>query len=138
MSTLATLVVVTVFNAIPFSGVAGQPVTGQRIVDFDATGRCVAGDYSVTVDWGDGTRESISVVKPIQHSPGHCSFSAQGSHTYPEAGLYSVSAEICPASGDPCLSPAIPGTATIISPPTPPAAAPEGAVQPRREPAPAP
>jgi len=112
--------VVTVESAIPFSGVEGQQITNQRVVNFDdagdAAGRCTVGNYTLQVDWGDGTGGALEIDKPIKIDPGTvpgtCSYGARGTHTYAQAGAYDVRATICPAGGT-CSTTPIPGTATI-------------------------
>ncbi|HEY3018792.1 MAG TPA: hypothetical protein VGJ32_01300 [Solirubrobacteraceae bacterium] len=112
--------VVTVQSAIPFSGVEGEEIDNQRVVNFDdagdAAGRCTVANYALQVDWGDGTTGALEIDKPIKINPGavpgECSYAARGTHTYERAGVYDVSATICPAGGA-CSTTPIPGTATI-------------------------
>src|ERR1051325_9031979 len=76
---------ITVFNAKSFSGEEGQALRAQRVVGFDEAGACAPGNYTVTVDWGDGSTSPISIPKAINSSPGNCSYDARGDHTYAHA-----------------------------------------------------
>ena len=112
--------VVTVQSAIPFSGVEGKEIANQRVVNFDdagdAAGRCTVANYTLQVDWGDGTTGTLQIDKPIKINPGvvpgECSYGARGTHTFARSGVYDVRATICPA-GATCTTTPIPGTATI-------------------------
>src|SRR5213592_3159133 len=86
---------VSVFNAKSFSGQEGQAIRGQSIVAFDDAGACAPANYTVTVDWGDGSTSPISIPKAVAASPGNCTYDARGDHTYAHAGQYSVNATIC-------------------------------------------
>jgi hypothetical protein len=58
-------------------------------VDADPTG--VVGDYSATIDWGDGTSSAGSVAADSKIAG---QFDVSGSHTYAEEGAYAVVATI--------------------------------------------
>src|SRR3954447_1399139 len=81
---------VTVFNAKSFSAQEGQQIRGQSIVGFDDAGACAPANYTVTVDWGDGSTSPIAIPKAIVSSPGNCSYDARGDHTYAHSGQFGV------------------------------------------------
>src|ERR1700745_2418523 len=81
---------ITVFNAKSFSGEEGQQIRGQSIVGFDDAGACAPSNYTVTVDWGDGSTSPISIPKALNSSPGNCSYDARGDHTYAHSGQFNV------------------------------------------------
>jgi uncharacterized protein (TIGR03118 family) len=64
-----------------------QPIIDNvvaRITDADPAG--AAGDYSATIDWGDGTTSSADGVV----ANGNGGFDVLGNHTYSQPGTYSV------------------------------------------------
>lgn len=92
----------TLTNALPsstFNPVEGKPFTLQYLGTFqDGDKFCNANDYTVAVNWGDGTPVSTYpagtgyvTVAPSSHSVAPCSFDAFGSHTYAEEGIYGPS-----------------------------------------------
>ena len=106
---------ITVFNAKSFSGEEGQAIRGQSVVGFDDAGACAPANYTVTVDWGDGSTSPISIPKAINSSPGNCSYDARGDHTYAHAGQYNVNATIC--LGATCTTTPTAGVANIAQAP---------------------
>jgi len=106
---------VTVFNAKSFSAQEGQQIRGQSIVGFDDAGACAPANYTVTVDWGDGSTSPIAIPKAIVSSPGNCSYDARGDHTYARTGQYSVTATIC--LGATCTTTPTAGVANISQAP---------------------
>ena len=106
---------VTVFNAKSFSAQEGQQIRGQSIVGFDDAGACAPANYTVTVDWGDGSTSPIAIPKAIVSSPGNCSYDARGDHTYARTGQYNVTATIC--LGATCTTTPTAGVANISEAP---------------------
>jgi PKD repeat protein len=76
---------------------AGSPFNGVVATFTDANTANVAGDFTATIDWGDGTTTAGIV------SGGAGSFTVSGSHTYASAGSYPVTVT---------LTDDAPGTAT--------------------------
>src|SRR3954471_1519168 len=106
---------ITVFNAKSFSAQEGQQVRGQSIVAFDDAGACAPANYTVSVDWGDGSTSPISIPKALNSSPGNCSYDARGDHTYAHSGQFSVTATIC--LGATCTTTPTAGVANISGAP---------------------
>src|SRR3954471_11640842 len=102
---------VQVANAKSLSAVQGEQIDPQRIVTFADAGVCAAGNYTVTIAWGDGSTSGASVVKALKSSPALCTYDAEGSHRYDSAGSFDVTATICHAAD--CVTTPVAGTATI-------------------------
>src|SRR5881398_2005770 len=81
---------IQVANAKPMTGVEGQEIAHQRVVSFDDAGARQPGAYAVTIDWGDGQTSAGQIVKALNASPSLCSYDAEGSHTYTQAGAFPV------------------------------------------------
>ncbi len=86
----------------PAPQVAGQAFTDLPVALFsDADPGAIAGDYTVSIDWGDGTAPSSGRVI----SPGHVGpFEVVGSHTYaegsPAGSPYRVTVQIADVDGE--------------------------------------
>jgi VCBS repeat-containing protein len=93
----------------PFSATAGQSFSSNAILTFsDQNTNAPAGDYSVQVDWGDGTNSAGSA------SGSAGVLSAGGTHTYTAAGSYPVSITVTDAGGSQVSG----STTATVSPPT--------------------
>jgi hypothetical protein len=102
---LGTAMVLTPFTGMAFSG----PVARFTDADPDAA----AGDYTVTVVWGDGKTSAGTVT-----ANGAGGFTVSGSHTYAADGVFSVAVTVSTAN-DPGSSPAtISSTADVGGPAT--------------------
>jgi hypothetical protein len=75
------------------SATEGHGFTGQ-VATFSDTDTQAASAYAATIHWGDGATSSGTVS---QTAPGHYAVSA--SHTYAEAGSYSVAVKISDTDG---------------------------------------
>jgi hypothetical protein len=84
-------------SPVTFTTVSGSPFSGAVATFTDANTANVAGDFTATIDWGDGTTTSGIA------SGGAGSFTVSGSHTYASAGSYPVTVT---------LTDDAPGTAT--------------------------
>lgn len=84
-------------SPVTFTPQAGSPFTGVVATFTDANTANTAGDFTATIDWGDGTT-TAGVV-----SGGGGTFTVSGTHTYASAGSYPVLVT---------LSDDAPGTAT--------------------------
>ncbi len=74
-----------------FSSQEGIPIFFGVLAQFsDPNTNAVATDYTVTIDWGDGSTSPATTVKP----DGFGGFFVAGSHTYLEAGDFAISAII--------------------------------------------
>jgi hypothetical protein len=73
-------------TGVPFNAVEGQPFTGT-VATFVTNPPQPCGDFTATIDWGDGSVGSAGTI--TQTSLGHCAIS--GTHTYldvsPPAGF---------------------------------------------------
>jgi cyclophilin family peptidyl-prolyl cis-trans isomerase len=72
-------------------GAAATTLNLGTLVDADTT--AVAGDFTATVNWGDGSPlASTAQFSAVSGSPGH--FILNGTHSYKEAGTFSISVKI--------------------------------------------
>ena len=76
------------------SATAGQQFSGPVASFTDADPKGTAGDYTATIDWGDGTPTSAGTV--IASGSG---FSVAGAHTYRTAGSYGTTVTITDVGG---------------------------------------
>ncbi len=66
-------------TAVPVTAVEGQAFSGKPVATFtDPGGAEGVGDYSATIDWGDGTTSTGTIT------PGGGTFTVSGDHTYAE------------------------------------------------------
>ena len=92
-----------VAHAATFSASAGTPFSGTVATFTDTTyPNNVAGDFSATINWGDGTPTTTGTVGGGSGSP----FTVSGSHTYAATGIDTVTVVL---DDDP------PGTATATA-----------------------
>ena len=70
----------------PVNAVEGAPFSGTvaTVTDPDTTG--TPGDYTASVDWGDGTAPTVGTLSGPTGGP----YLVAGSHTYEEEGTYTV------------------------------------------------
>jgi virginiamycin B lyase len=104
-------------HANPVSATEGQPFTAMlaSFTDYDRNGT-VGGDYTVSIDWGDGTPLDTSSGSVAVNS--HGGFDVTASHTYAGvSGAIPYSVTIQDAGGSTLT---LTGTATIAAAPTPP------------------
>ncbi len=78
----------------PISPVHGQPFSGTVATFTDANPYATAGDFTATINWGDGTTSTATVVLNPDGS-----FSVQGTHTYTSAGAFTMTVTILDAEG---------------------------------------
>jgi hypothetical protein len=98
-------------NARPFSAFEGGSTGDQRIATFSDAPPCDKGDYTATVDWGDGQVSAGNVVKDHFIADGQCVYDIEDRHTYRLAGSYNVTATIC-GRGQ-CVTTPFAGTASV-------------------------
>ena len=78
----------------PVAAVEGTPLSGALVATFtDANPLAVAGDFTATITWGDGSTSSGTVTA------GDGDFSVTGDHTYVHAGSKAVSVVINDVGG---------------------------------------
>ncbi|HLJ96794.1 MAG TPA: DUF4214 domain-containing protein [Gemmataceae bacterium] len=61
--------------------VAGQPFSGTVVTFTDTNSKAMAGEFTATIDWGDGTTSTGTVIADPNGG-----FDVSGSHTYSNAG----------------------------------------------------
>jgi CSLREA domain-containing protein len=68
-----------------FTTTEGVPITAAvaTLADGDVPS---GGDFTATIDWGDGSPPSAGTVVPIAGQPGH--FNVNGTHTYTDEGSF--------------------------------------------------
>jgi outer membrane protein assembly factor BamB len=69
--------------------------TGRVATVVDADLGCAAGDYTATINWGDGT----SSTGTVSAGSGACAFDVSGTHSYANVCSYTVSAKVSDAGG---------------------------------------
>ncbi len=78
------------------SAAIGVSFTGQTVATFtDPGGADLPGNYTATINWGDGTQASNATIS-YNGSPGSTTgvFTVSGSHTYQHAGSFTVTTTI--------------------------------------------
>jgi hypothetical protein len=88
---------------------AGEPFSGAVAGFTDANPDGIISDYSVTIDWGDGST-SPGTVSSVAGG-----FQVDGAHTYAQAGSYPTAISVADLHG---ANAAAHGTATVGSAPT--------------------
>ncbi|GAC1465783.1 MAG: hypothetical protein NVSMB9_05700 [Isosphaeraceae bacterium] len=80
------------------TGIEGLSTGPMLVATFtDADPKAVAGDFTATIDWGDGA-PSVGTVTSAGSANGTL-FRVTGSHTYSEEGTYSLSVTIIDTAG---------------------------------------
>jgi plastocyanin len=83
-------------TAVAVSGYEFKALTGVSVATFtDGDGSLPAGDFSATIDWGDGTSSVGSV------SLSGATYTVSGTHTYDDEGHYTVQVSIDQSAGMP-------------------------------------
>src|SRR5262249_26219248 len=72
----------------------GVTTTGMVASFIDANPNAMASDFTATIDWGDGTSTTGTIVAQTGGS-----FAVDGAHTYADEGKYAVSATVNEAGG---------------------------------------
>jgi uncharacterized repeat protein (TIGR01451 family) len=102
---VASALTVTEGDSLSATPVTLSPVEGAQfsgaVATFKDTLNTPAGDFTATIDWGDGSGPTIGTV-----SGSGGTFSVSGAHTYAEEGTFTVTAT---------LSDDAPGTATATA-----------------------
>jgi hypothetical protein len=82
-------------SSTTISSTEGTVITSATVATFtDANPNAAASDFTATIDWGDGTSTSGTVV--AQSGGG---FAVDGTHTYADEGKYAVSTTIKDVGG---------------------------------------
>ncbi len=100
----------TMLNTDAFSVVEGSAFQGTVATFSDANPLAPASDFNATINWGDGTTTTVSGPSAITQNPAPMglapgtppplpTFSVQGSHTYAEAGAYTVTVTVNDVGG---------------------------------------
>lgn len=76
-------------QGVAFSGTEGVNSCGHVATFTDSDTKAVAGDYTATIDWGDGATSSGTIT-----GDGSGNFTVAGCHTYAEEGPYTVKVTI--------------------------------------------
>jgi hypothetical protein len=99
-------------GGIDITGTAGQSLTTAVAHITDANSGATPGDFSVLINWGDGSSSNGSVT--VSPAGG---FDLLGTHTYPAAGTFPLSASVGDVGG---AATAPSSTASIAVPANPP------------------
>src|SRR5437588_4189219 len=79
---------------------ASQQFSGPVATFTDDSTTATAGEFSATIDWGDGSTSSPADGQPVTIAgPSSGSFTVNGTHTYATAGPFSVSVQITDDGG---------------------------------------
>lgn len=102
-------------GGVSLTGTAGSPLSGAVATVSDPNANDTAGNLSATIAWGDGSSSAGTI------SGGNGSFSMTGSHTYANAGSYTVTVTVT-RLGDSTDSATATDSAVIAPPPVTPTA----------------
>jgi hypothetical protein len=78
-------------------GIAATDVTVATFTDADPFG--TTGDFTATIDWGDGTAPTTGTVVATGTSPNGTTFRVTGTHTYAEEGPYQTQVTVTDVGG---------------------------------------
>src|SRR5207302_1072738 len=81
-------------TGLAINATQGSPFNGNVATFDDQNLANVAGDFSATIDWGDG------VITAGTLSGGPATFTVAGSHTYAKAGLFPVTVTMSDVDDD--------------------------------------
>ena len=82
-------------NGTNFNATQGTPLANVSVATFtDAVSNTSPGNYSASIDWGDGSTQSAGVV-----SGANGAFSVSGGHTYAQDGAFPVTVSIADSGG---------------------------------------
>jgi hypothetical protein len=100
-------------SATDVSATEGSNTGTTQVATFnDPDTSAVPGDYSVSINWGDGTGADTSTGAITEPVPGSGNFVVTGNHTYAEAGSFTITVTITDAdNGSNSISPS--STATV-------------------------
>jgi hypothetical protein len=95
-------------TANPLTGAEGATFSGPIATLTDGDPNAVSGDFSVTINWGDGTPASSGSFTQI----GVGKFIVSGNHLYAEDGLFTIAYTITDTDGHLSAPPAVPRSTT--------------------------
>ena len=95
----------------PSTGIALNSTLVATFTDANALFSTL-GDFTATIDWGDGSPQSTGVIGKNGNVLGD--FAVSGSHTYAKPGVYTTLVTVYDDGGSKVV---IPGTATVSDPP---------------------
>ncbi len=103
-------------SALPVAATEGTPLVDVPVATFtDANPGATSGDFSATIDWGDGTPATTGAI-----SEADSTFTVRGSHTYADAhanaasGAFTITTRIASQGGSTATAT---GTATVSAVP---------------------
>jgi hypothetical protein len=98
-----------------FSPSGGVPFNNQHVANFtDATPLGSFGDFTATVNWGDGNTSTGTVVL-ISHGTSSTTYNVVAGHTYALPGAYSIVTTVVDVGGSAATTSAMPTKATVLS-----------------------
>ena len=80
-------------TALPISATEGAPITATVATFTDANPNAAVGDFTATINWGDGTTSTGTITEQ------NGVFSVAGTHTYAEEGKDPISVTITDVGG---------------------------------------
>jgi cyclophilin family peptidyl-prolyl cis-trans isomerase len=84
-----------------FSAAPGVPLTNLDVARYtDADPRGQASDFTVKINWGDGTAPTSGTIARDPSNPSPTAFRVTGSHTYQQAGTYPVVVDLSATKGE--------------------------------------
>ncbi|MHB8689962.1 MAG: hypothetical protein ACYDHH_01825 [Solirubrobacteraceae bacterium] len=102
----------TAASSVTLQATGGMPFTGTVGAFTDANTGAPAGDFTATINWGDGTTSS-GTVNPTGTAG---QFSISGTHTYNGVGALNTSVLVTDSDG---ATVSVPGFATVTAPAAP-------------------
>jgi hypothetical protein len=104
-----------IVSGLALSTNAGVPFSGVVASFSDADPGAVAGDFSATINWGDGTTTTATAANGGIAANGFGAFSILGTHTYSQANSYAIHITVTDAGGSSAVATSTAAVASVTS-----------------------
>ncbi|SIO61260.1 hypothetical protein SAMN05444166_6699 [Singulisphaera sp. GP187] len=84
------------FQGVPFGHDVGTGFSGETLADFSKWPQSTAGDFNVTIDWGDNSAPTSGTVGRYSFTN---DFDVEGDHAYAQTGNYTITVTIKDSDG---------------------------------------